>query len=115
MDKLVEAGMMKDEYRDTWIVSLFDLMVFADFIESEEEFIKYLDMHNTLYSNHSTFYDEIDLLNGFVNYDLVEKVKPGKALIIQPGSAEIDDEYAKDFKLPMERLISDEEVLKDLE
>ena len=95
-------------------MSLFDLMVFADFIESEEEFIKYLDMHKTLYSNHSTFYDEIDLLNGFVNYDLVEKVKPGKALIIQPGAAEIDDEYAKDFKLPMERLISDEEVLKDL-
>ena len=115
MDKLVEAGMMKDEYRDTWIVSLFDLMVFADFIESEEEFIKYLDMHNTLYSNHSTFYDEIDLLNGFVNYDLVEKVKPGKSMVIQLGSSEIDEEYAKDFKLPMERLIPDEEVLKDLE
>ena len=114
MDMLVEAGMMKDEYRDTWIVSLFDLMIFADFIESEEEFIKYLVMHKTLYSNHSTFYDEIDLLNGFVNYDLAEKVKPGKALIIQPGSSEIDDEYAKDFKLPTERLISDEEVLRDL-
>ena len=106
--------MMKDEYRDTWIVSLFDLMIFADFIESEEEFIKYLEMHKMIYSNHSTFYDEIDLLNGFVNYDLAEKVKPGKSMVIQLGSSEIDEEYAKDFKLPMERLISDNDAMKDL-
>lgn len=112
MDKLVEAGMMKDEYRDTWIVSLFDLMVFADFIESEDELIAYLEMHKTLYSNHSQFFDEIDLLNGFVNYDLREKVKPGNPMIIQPGSEEIDEEYANDYRLLIEGMMPEAERLR---
>lgn len=112
MDKLVEAGMMKDEYRDTWIVSLFDLMVFADFIESEDELIAYLEMHKTLYSNHSQFFDEVDLLNGFVNYDLREKVKPGNPMIIQPGSEEIDEEYANDYRLPIEGMMPEAERLR---
>lgn len=104
MDKLIESGMMAEEYRDTWIVSLFDLMIFADFIQSEEEFIAYLEMHKTIYSNHCTFIDEIDLLNGFVNHDLSKKVKPGMPLIIQCGSLEIDEEYAKDYLLPIDEL-----------
>lgn len=112
MDKLVETGMMKDEYRDTWIVSLFDLMVFADFIESEDELIEYLEMHKVLYSNHSRFFDEVDLLNGFVNYDLREKVKLGKPLIIQPGSEEIDEEYANDYRLPIEGMMPEAERLR---
>lgn len=102
MNKLIESGMMEEEYRDTWIVSLFDLMVFADFIQSEDEFIAYLEMHKTIYANHSTFMDEIDLLNGFVNHDLAKMVKPGKPMIIQCGSFEIDEEYAKDYRLPIE-------------
>ena len=103
---------MKDEYRDTWIVSLFDLMVFADFIESEDELIEYLEMHKALYSNHSRFFDEVDLLNGFVNYDLREKAKLGKPLIIQPGSEEIDEEYANDYKLPIEGMMPGAERLR---
>ena len=102
MDKLIESGMMEEEYRDTWIVSLFDLMVFADFIQSEEELIAYLEMHKTIYANHSTFIDEIDLLNGFVNHDLAKMVKPGRPMIVQCGSIEIDEEYAKDYRLPIE-------------
>ena len=102
IDKLIEAGMMFDAYRDTWIVSLFDLMVFSDFIASEDELIAYLEMHKTIYSNQSQFFDEVDLLNGFVNYDLQEKVKPGKPLIIRIGSEEIDEEYAKDYRLPID-------------
>ena len=27
-------------------------------------------MHKIIYSNHRTFLDEVDLLNGFVNHDL---------------------------------------------
>lgn len=99
MDTLVKSGMMKEEYRDTWIVSLFDLMIFADFIETEEEFTAYLDMHKTIYSNHSQYFDEIDLLNGFINYDLAKKVKP--RMMIQLGTLEIDEEYNKDYTLPI--------------
>ena len=101
MDKLVEAGLMKDEYRDTWIVSLFDLMVCADFFESEDEFISYLEMHKTIYTNHSTFNDELDLLGKFLNEDFAEQVKPDTPMIIIGGHEDIDEEYAKNFKLPI--------------
>lgn len=101
MDKLIEAGLMKDEYRDTWIVSLFDLMVCADFFESEDEFVSYLELHKTIYSNHSTFTDELDLLGKFLNEGLAEQVKPDTAMIIIGGHEDIDEEYAKDFKLPL--------------
>lgn len=112
IDKLIEAGMLEDCHRDTWIVSLFDLMVFADFIESEDELIAYLEMHKTLYSNHSQFFDEVDLLNGFINHDLKDTVEPGKPIIIQPGCDEIDDEYAKEFRLPLEGLESSKKALR---
>ena len=44
MDKLVTAGLMEEHFRDTWAVSLFDLMVVADFVESEDESLLYLNV-----------------------------------------------------------------------
>ena len=52
------------------------------------------------------------MLNGFVNYDLREKVKLGKPLIIQPGSEEIDEEYANDYRLPIEGMMPETERLR---
>lgn len=101
MDMLVGAGLLDDSYRDTWIVSLFDLMVCADFIESEDEFIEYLELHKTLYLNHSTFNDELDVLNGFLNEDLARKVKPGKPIMLVGGAEEIDKEYYQNMEIPM--------------
>lgn len=103
IDVLIKTGLLGEEDRDTWIVSLFDLMVFADFITSEEEFMSYLDMHKIIYSNHSMYNDELDLLSGFLNDDLAKKVSPQKKLIIMGGSELIDEEYEKDYKLPFEQ------------
>ena len=100
MDKLIEAGLMEESYRDTWIVSLFDLMVFSDFFRSEDEFIAYLEMHKMIYANHSSFTDELDLLGGFLYEDLDKQIKPDKANIIVGGTQYIDAEYSKDFKIP---------------
>lgn len=99
MDKLIEAGLMEESYSDTWIVSLFDLMVCSDFFDSEEEFIEYLDMHKMIYASHSTFTDELDLLGGFLNEDLDKKIKPGKSTIIVGGAQYIDAEYTQDYKI----------------
>lgn len=55
MDKLVTAGLMEERFRNTWAVSLFDLMVVADFVESEDEFLSYLDMRKIINTNHSIF------------------------------------------------------------
>lgn len=101
MDKLVTAGLMEERFRNTWAVSLFDLMVIADFLESEEEFLSYLDMRKIINTNHSTFHDELDLLGQFLNENLANKVKPNKPMTIIGGSDDIDEEYAKDFYLPM--------------
>lgn len=101
MDKLVTAGLMEERFRNTWAVSLFDLMVVADFIESEDEFLSYLDMRKIINTNHSTFHDELDLLGQFLNENLANKVKPNKPMTIIGGSDDIDEEYAKDFYLPM--------------
>ena len=38
------AGLMEEHFRDTWAVSLFDLMVVADFVESEDESLLYPDV-----------------------------------------------------------------------
>lgn len=102
MDKLVAASLMEERFRDTWIVSLFDLMVVADFTESEDEFLSYLDMRKIINTNHSTFHDELDLLSQFFNKDLADKVMPNKPMMIIGGSSDIDEEYAKDFYLPID-------------
>lgn len=102
MDELVAANLMEKRFRDTWVVSLFDLMIIADFIESEDEFLSYLDMRKIIATNHSTFYDELDLLGQFLNNDLADKVSPNKPMMIIGGSNDIDEEYAKDFYLPMD-------------
>lgn len=101
MDKLVAASLMEERFRDTWIVSLFDLMVVADFTESEDEFLSYLDMRKIINTNHSTFHDELDLLSQFFNKDLADKVMPNKPMMIIGGSSDIDEEYAQDFYLPI--------------
>lgn len=101
MDKLIESGLMKEEYRDTWIVSLFDLMVVSEFIENEDEFLAYLNMHKIINTNHSTFQDELDLLGQFLNFDLAKKVQPNKPIWIYGGTEDIDVEYSKEYYLPI--------------
>lgn len=97
MDVLVQAGLLEDRFRDTWIVSLFDLMVVSDFIKSEDEFLSYLDMRRIINTNHSTFYDELDVFGQFLYKDLVKNIKLNKPSKIIGGSGYIDEEYAKDY------------------
>lgn len=99
IDKLIEAGLLEEEHRDTWIVSLFDLMVFSEFIRSEEQFETYLNMHKIIYNNHSTYNDELDLLGQFLNNGLADKVQANKPMLIIDGHQDIDEEYSSNFKI----------------
>lgn len=94
MDKLVESKLMEEQYRNTWIVSLFDLMVVSDIIKSEEDFLSYLDMHMIINTNHSTYYDELDLLGQFLYKDLASRVKCDSPMMIMGGSEDIDAMYS---------------------
>lgn len=98
---LEKAGWLDARYKDTWIVCLLDLMVFADFIESEDEFIEYLEMHKLIYEKDCMYQDEVDLLSQFLNNNLAERVRRNNNLMIIGGSEVIDAEYAKDCQLPI--------------
>jgi len=63
---LIESGVLSPAYKWTWIVSLFDLMVFTDLIENENDFKEYLQNRLGLYErNDIEFHDEIDILGYF--------------------------------------------------
>jgi hypothetical protein len=63
---LIDAGVLSPAYKWSWIVSLFDLMVFADLIENENDFKEYLQNRLGLYErNDIEFHDEIDILGYF--------------------------------------------------
>ena len=63
---LIESGVLSAAYKWTWIVSLYDLMIFADLIESEADFKEYLQNRLGLYErNDIEFHDEIDILGYF--------------------------------------------------
>lgn len=65
---LIESGVLKEDYKWTWIVSLYDLMVFADLIENETDFKEYLQHRLSLYSRSDVeFHDEIDILGYFMD------------------------------------------------
>lgn len=60
---LVESGILKEEYKWAWIVSIFDLMVFKDLLNGENEFNEYLDNRLSIYERKDIiFMDEIEIL-----------------------------------------------------
>ena len=57
---------MSPDYKWTWIVSLYDLMIFSDLIENEKDFQDYIESRFGLYErNDVEFQDEIDILGFF--------------------------------------------------
>lgn len=60
---LINAGVLSTDYKWTWIVSLYDLMIFSDLIETEQDFKEYLKHRLSLYEREDIqFLDEIDIL-----------------------------------------------------
>lgn len=97
LKELIESGLLNSDYKWTWIVSLYDLMVFSDIIESEQDFLDYLNYRIDLYDRSDiTFLDEIDILGFFLEGNF--PLKPSKEdenNIITGYSKIIDDYYTK--------------------
>ena len=91
-DELVKCGLMREEYRNTWIVSLFDLMVVADYTDDETEFQNYLQLHNRVHINKIKYTDELDLYGDFMQGNLERHSKTKKGLIMG-FTDEIDEDY----------------------
>lgn len=67
VEQLIGSDVLGAEYRGTWILSLYDLMAFADLIESEVDFRDYLQHRIALNERKDVvFFDELDILGYFL-------------------------------------------------
>jgi hypothetical protein len=100
---LIESGVLSAAYKWTWIVSLYDLMIFADLIQSEEDFKEYLQNRLGLYErNDVEFHDEIDILGFFFDkrFPLPDE-KENERIMMLSFKDEIETYYMrKDVGMP---------------
>ncbi|UAY53176.1 hypothetical protein [Ferruginibacter albus] len=71
LDKLQQFGVIENNVEFAWAVNIYDLMAFSEIIDSEQEFIDYLDRRIPLYQDKRlTNLDETALLGLFYEDDL---------------------------------------------
>jgi len=94
---LINSGVLSPDFKWTWIVSLYDLMIFADLIQSEDEFKEYLIHRIALYDrNDIEFMDEIDILGFyFENKFPLGQEKENEVLHIVNYKDEIETYYTR--------------------
>lgn len=96
-DLLEKTGMMDPKFRDTLVISLFDLMTISDFINHEKEFIRYLNLRKLIDENLIVFFDELDILGQFLNGNIEEEIKSNTGTdttkLVVGGSDIIEKQY----------------------
>lgn len=94
---LIESGVLTESYKWAWIVSLYDLMIFADLIQNEDDFKEYLDHRLSLYErNDVEFNDEVDILGFFFNNEFpLGEEKTDEIIFMTSYSDDIDEYYRK--------------------
>jgi hypothetical protein len=80
---LIDSNVLSEDFKWTWIVSIFDLMIFADLIESEDDFKEYLQNRIAIYDRADIeFTDEIDILGYFLDGDFpLKESKPNEFIL----------------------------------
>lgn len=94
---LINSGVLSSDFKWTWIVSLYDLMIFADLVQNEDEFKEYLTNRIALYDrNDIQFSDEIDILGFyFQNNFPLGKEKEDEILHIVNFKDDIEQYYTR--------------------
>ncbi len=94
---LIESGVLSAAYKWTWIVSLYDLMIFADMVESEADFKEYLQNRLGLYErNDIEFHDEIDILGYFFeNLFPLKEEKENETIMMLSYKDDIETYYTR--------------------
>lgn len=94
---LIDSGVLSSDFKWTWIVSLYDLMIFADIIESEDDLKIYLKNRINLYErNDIEFSDEIDILGFYLDgkFPLGAESEKNRTMIVH-FRKKIDDYYQR--------------------
>lgn len=93
---LIESGVLSSDFKSTWIVSLYDLMVFVDILESDDDLRTYLNNRINLYErNDIEFYDEIDILGFYIDGKFPLGDESKERTIIFNFREKIDDYYKR--------------------
>lgn len=97
LGNLIKAGIISDEYKGAWIVSIYDLMVFRDLIENEEDFKEYLGYRMNLYDRTDiAFIDEIDVLGFYFDGRFpLGPVKENEIITMTGFDNEIENYYTQ--------------------
>ncbi|MCQ2974791.1 MAG: hypothetical protein MJ211_08265 [Bacteroidales bacterium] len=67
VDKIIEMGWVRKEYKDIWHISLGDLMVFADFCNDEDSLVSYIEMKQRVIDAKIQYCDELDVFGAFLD------------------------------------------------
>ncbi|ADV47561.1 hypothetical protein Celal_0211 [Cellulophaga algicola DSM 14237] len=107
LHELKELGIVKPDVEFAWNCSLFDLMIFSDILENEDDFIEYLEQRIPLFTSEKIrVNDEIDLLGYFLeNGKLVDEklLKKVDDYSLNKTSQEIDEYFQKGGKKPRKK------------
>jgi len=107
LHELKTLGIVKPDVEFAWNCSLFDLMIFSEIIENEDDFLDYLEQRIPLFTNPKiNVDDEIDLLGTFLkNGKLIDEklLKNTTNYIISKCAQEIDDYFERGGKKPTKK------------
>lgn len=94
LSHLIKSGVLSQSYKWSWIISIFDLMVFSDLIDSENDFKDYLANRIYLYEQENVIcVDEIDILGCFLEDMLPLSSEEDELNVIQGFTKGIDEYY----------------------
>ncbi|MFI8605969.1 hypothetical protein ACIGCP_16000 [Cellulophaga baltica] len=107
LHELKELGIVELDVEFAWNCSLFDLMIFSDILENEDDFIEYLEQRIPLFTSEKIrINDEIDLLGHFLeNGKLVDEklLKKVDDYSLNKTSQEIDAYFQNGGKKPKKK------------
>lgn len=110
MYDLKELGVIESDVDFAWTCSVFDLLIFSELIDSEKDFIDYLEKRIPLYQRPElNFHDEIDILGYFFEHDLEfdeELIKGLMSFQLNKYSAEIDSYFEKGSIKPKRKTVA---------
>lgn len=106
LSKLQEFEVIDKNAGFAWTVNIFDLIPFAELMNSEEMFIDYLNKRLPMYSDKRLVdTDEMDMLGLYFENDLkIDKAFKGLDTVqLNQYKSDIDDYYQKKGKMPVKK------------
>ena len=92
MNNLVKEGVVREEYKDTWLISIFDLMVVVEYCQDDNDFMEYLRLREKVAYGEIYFWDELDIFAAFCQGKL-ENIIHQKNVVVTGLSTMFDEDY----------------------